>query len=121
MTGISEALLRTLPAADMTRPWWHLFPAARTFTDAGGVYRGHHVHETVIQRAIKQAVFEAGLTKRASAQSLRHAFATRLLAAGSDIRTVQTLRGHTDVRTTMRYTHVLNRGGLAVRSPIDRL
>jgi site-specific recombinase XerD len=82
--------------------------------------RRHHFGETAVQRAVKQAVREAGLVKRASCHSLRHSFATHLLESGYDIRTVQQLLGHRSVATTMIYTHVLNRGGLAVQSPLDQ-
>ncbi len=81
----------------------------------------HHLHESVIQRAVKDAVRRAGVTKRASCHTFRHSFATHLLEDGYDIRTVQELLGHKDVKTTMVYTHVLNRGGKGVRSPIDSL
>jgi site-specific recombinase XerD len=88
---------------------------------ADGLRRRHHVHETVIQRAVKRAVRQSGLGKWAMCHTFRHSFATHLLEAGYDIRTVQELLGHRDVRTTMVYTHVLHRGGLGVRSPVDRL
>ena len=83
--------------------------------------RRHHLHESVVQRAVRIATLEAGITKRVTCHSLRHSFATQLLQDGYDIRTVQELLGHRDVATTMIYTHVLNRGGLGVRSPLDRL
>lgn len=81
----------------------------------------HHLHESVIQRAVKEAVRRAGLARPASCHSFRHSFATHLLDDGYDIRTVQELLGHKDVKTTMIYTHVLNRGGKGVRSPMDVL
>jgi site-specific recombinase XerD len=84
-------------------------------------HRGITLHETVIQRAVTEAARRAGLPKRVSCHTFRHSFATHLLEAGYDIRTVQELLGHADVSTTMVYTHVLNRGGLGVKSPLDRL
>lgn len=120
-TGVSAAYLRKDPNADATWSWWYIFPAARTFVDADGTRRRHHLHATAIQRTFKQAVRELDIAKRATCHSLRHSFATHLLESGADIRTVQELLGHASVQMTMRYTHVLNRGGLGVRSPADRL
>ena len=85
-----------------------------------GNERRHHVSPDYVQRAVKMAIHRAGLTKHGSCHTLRHSFATHLLEAGYDIRTVQELLGHKDVRTTMIYTHVLNRGGRGVRSPLDQ-
>ena len=119
---IPDALGRKYPDAGREWAWQWVFPATRTYQDPEtGERRRHHLHETVIQRAMRAAAREAGLVKRATCHTLRHSFATHLLVAGYDIRTIQELMGHSDVSTTMKYVHVLNKGGRGVRSPLDEL
>jgi len=116
------ALARKYPQAEREFKWQYVFPAPRRSCDPrSGIERKHHLDPSVLQKAVKGAVKQAGINKHVSCHNLRHSFATHLLQAGYDIRTVQELLGHADVRTTMIYTHVLNRGGLGVRSPLDKL
>jgi integron integrase len=114
------ALERKYPNANREWIWQYVFPASKLSVDPRtGAVRRHHVHGSGLQKAVRKAARLAGLNKRVTCHTFRHSFATHLLESGYDIRTVQELLGHKDVRTTMIYTHVLNRGGLAVRSPLD--
>jgi len=119
---LPNALARKYPNAGREWRWQWVFPSARLSVDPrSGRIRRHHLHESSVQRAVKRAAARAGIDKRVGCHTLRHSFATHLLEQGSDIRTVQELLGHADVSTTMIYTHVLNKGGQGVTSPLERL
>ncbi|WP_017305744.1 integron integrase [Spirulina subsalsa] len=116
------ALERKYPNADRDWVWQYIFPASTRSKDPrSGIVRRHHLHESVIQKAVKAGIRQVGIDKKASCHTFRHSFATHLLQNGYDIRTVQELLGHKDVKTTMIYTHVLNQGGKGVISPLDHI
>jgi integrase len=119
-TPMPDALDRKYPNACREWGWQFVFPSAIRSTDRStGELHGYYSPGSSLQKAMKRAVRDAGITKRAGPHTLRHSFATHLLERGSDIRTIQELLGHTDLRTTMIYTHVMQRGGKGIRSPLD--
>jgi integrase len=119
---VPDALDRKYPNAPKDWRWQWVFPQENRWKNARTGEQGrHHMDESLVQKAVREAATKAGLTKRATSHTFRHSFATHLLESGYDIRTVQELLGHNDVKTTMIYTHVLNRGPSGVRSPVDML
>ena len=116
---LPEALARKYPAAPREGRWQWVFPAPRRWRDRAGDEGRHHVHESIVQRAVTRAARASGIDKRVTTHTFRHSFATHLLERGQDIRTVQELLGHKDVSTTMIYTHVLRHGARGVKSPLD--
>jgi hypothetical protein len=118
---IPEAIVRKIPTAPRAWGWQWIFQASSRYREPSGLERRHHLHESVVQRAVKNAAGEAGLDKRVTCHTFRHSFVTHLLERGHDIRTVQELLGHRDVTTTMIYTHVLQYGARGVRSPLESM